>query len=179
MVQSQTQPRAQFSSRGTVPFKNAGRVRQKDFEIGKIILTEEKNAQELRRMKAEVHQESIRADIAEVGIETESNNYYRAEIERDTSEINVDKALVDRDIATELLEQAEGQLAYLEEKTDLLLEQWEEELRSISIKTDVRAFENDSLQEIAQARGIEVTEYQFKGLQIRGALTGVVNGGSK
>jgi hypothetical protein len=175
----QTPMRDQFKSRGVIPFRDAGRVRQKDFEIGKIILTEQKNAQELRRMKADVHQESVRADIAEVGIETESNNFYRAEIERDISEIQVDKTLVERNIAGELLEQAEGQLAYLEEKTDLLLEQWEEELRSISIKTDVRAFENDSLQEIAQARGIEINQYQFKGIEIRGSLTGIMDGGER
>lgn len=177
MVQSQIKPRDQFQSRGIVPKKSASGVRHTDYEIRKIELSEERYAHELRRMEAEVHVESIRADIAEVNIETESNNYYRAEIERDISEIHVDKALVERDIAQELLEQAEGQLAYLEEKTDLLLEGYEEELRGISIRVDVRAFENDNLQQIAEARGIDVNDYQFKGLQIRGALAGILSGG--
>lgn len=167
---------AQYKTRGIVSLKEQPRVRQAEYEVQKIELTEQRYAQELRKMTAEVHTESIRADIAGVGIEIASNEFYKTEIDRDISEIRIDETLVRRDIASNLLESAENELDYIENRTQLLLEKWGEELRGISLEIDTREFENNNREMIAEARGIDVTHRQFKGTEVKGLLQRLLGG---
>ncbi|MBE9124742.1 MULTISPECIES: hypothetical protein [unclassified Coleofasciculus] len=180
MVSDRLAAQSQFLPRGIVAKKPASRVRYADYEVQKIELIEEKYAHELRRLGAEVHSESIGADIAEIGVEIASNEYYQTEIQRDISELKIDTALVQRDIASNMLEYAENELDYIENRTQLMLEKWSEELRGISIEVDVREFDNDNLELIASARGVPISERQFRGTQVKGLLERLLSvGGNK
>jgi hypothetical protein len=162
--------------RSIVPMRSLPRVRFVDYETQKIALTEQKYAQELRKLTNEVHVESIRADVAEVGVEIASNEYYKAEVERDISEIYVDEALVRRDIANVRLEYVEEEFKYLENRSQLMLDKWDEELRTISIEVDIRDFDNTNKETIAAELGVPLTQGRFSASGVKGLLTGLLGG---
>ena len=91
-------PRKQYDTRGIVPNKSSARTRLTEGTIRLNEIAEEKMTSTIRKSEAEAHQESILADIAEVGVEIASNQFYKAEIDRDKSELEIDRALVQRDI---------------------------------------------------------------------------------
>jgi len=145
--------------RARVPYRDAGRVSQLDFEIRKIEISEQKNAQEIRKLMAELHESSIRADIAEIKIDIASNDFYQSKIERDISGIKLDEMFVKRDIAEIQLEQTEGELRYVEARLQLQIEKWSQELRALSLEVDSKEFQNDSRESITSAQGAKLTSF--------------------
>lgn len=146
-------------NKSRVPFKDAGRINQTDFELKKLEISEQKNAQEVRKLTAELHESSIRADIAETKVDITSNEFYQIETERDISLIKLDEMLIKRDISEVQLEQTEGELRYVEARLQLQLEKWTQELRGLSLEIDFKEFQNDSKESITAAQGAKLTSF--------------------